>query len=85
MQTYSLAPATVKPELKPISDPLAEMQANIDDLVARMSAALDEIAEAAVPGTVINCGEWTLETMTWRTIPMSWAMRSTIAALVRGR
>ena len=47
MSTYSIAPAVVNPEVKPITDPLAEMQANIDDLVARMSAALDAIAEAA--------------------------------------
>jgi hypothetical protein len=61
MQTYSLAPATVKPELKPASDPLAEMQANIDDLVARMSAALDAIAEAAGAWHCDYCGEWTVE------------------------
>jgi hypothetical protein len=63
MQTYSLAPATVKPELKPIADPLAEMQANIDDLVARMSSALDAIAEAAGAWHCECCGEWTTETI----------------------
>ena len=61
MQTYSLAPAIVKPELKPVADPLAEMQANIDDLVARMSSALDAIAEAAGAWHCDYCGEWTVE------------------------
>ena len=63
MSTYSIAPAVVNPVVDPITDPLAEMQANIDDLVARMSSALDAIAEAAGAWHCPSCGEWTLETI----------------------
>ena len=63
MQTYSLAPTTVKPELKPVSDPLAEMQAKSTTSLPACHAALDAIAEAAGAWHCERCGEWTTETI----------------------
>jgi len=66
MSTYSTVPAVVNPEIKPVYNPAAEvaqLQADIDDLVARMSAALDAIAEAAGAWHCEHCGEWTTDTI----------------------
>jgi hypothetical protein len=66
MSTYSTVPAVVNPEIKPVYNPaaeVAELQADIDDLVARMSRALDAIAEAAGAWHCDHCGEWTTETI----------------------
>jgi hypothetical protein len=66
MSTYSTVPAVVNPEIKPVYNPaaeVAELQANIDDLMARMSRALDAIAEAAGAWHCEHCGEWTTETI----------------------
>ena len=58
MSSYTTALQPVNHEAE-----VAELQSNIDDLVARMSAALDAIAEAAGAWHCEHCGEWTIETI----------------------
>jgi hypothetical protein len=66
MSTYSTVPAVVNPEIRQVYNPqaeIAQLQADIDDLMARMSQALDAIAEAAGAWHCEHCGEWTTETI----------------------
>jgi hypothetical protein len=52
MTTIKSVPAVVNPEIE------------VEFLVRRIYAALDEIAEACDAWHCMNCGEWTLEMVT---------------------